>query len=113
MKCRGTYPSDQYYLHISVLVQARMGLSHTSRTGTGSSELLSNFTVAFIAETKNSAATTRNNPELSSKNDDRADFHRFEMVCRGACLGRSNGDVSSGMSAPSRGDSNPDDNDAH
>ena len=61
---------------------------------------------------KNSAAAIRNNPKLSSKNDDHADFHRSEIDCRGAHLGGSSGDVSSWMSTPSGGDSNPDDNDA-
>jgi len=66
----------------------------------------------FIAEKKNWEATTKNNPKLSSRNDDRADFHRSEIVRRDARSGCSSGDVSSGIAAPSGGDSNPDDNDA-
>ncbi|SRR6266702_495735 len=85
------------------------GTSFTSRIGTGSSELLNHLTDMFIAEKKSWEATTRNNPKLSSKNDDRADFHRSEIVRRDASSGCSSGDVSSGISAPSGG---LDDNDA-
>jgi len=74
--------------------------SITSRIGTGSSELLSNLIVIFIAETKHSAVAIRSNPRLASKNDDRAKLHCFCPVVR---PGSSNGDVSSGVSPPSGG----------
>ena len=88
-------------------------ITHTSRIGMGSYELLTNFlTEIFVAETKNSATTIINRPKLSSMNDDRTDFHRSEMVRRGARLGCRSGEVSSGMSAPFGGDSSSDDDDA-
>lgn len=90
-----------------------IGASHTSRIGTGSCELLSNLTVEFIAKTKGSAAATIKNPKLSSKNDDRVDFHHSETVRRGARFGCRSGDVSSGMSPPSLGrDVDSEDDDA-
>ena len=78
--------------------QLRIGLSvqdasHTSRVGTGSSELLSHLTDMFIAEKKNWEAATNNNPKLSLKKR----FHHTKMDRRGVCLVGSSGDVSSWM----------------
>jgi len=68
----------------------------------------------FVAEKKNWEAATNNNPKLSSKNDDRAEFHHSEIVRRGVCLGCSSGDASSGIDArsPPAGNSESGDNNA-
>lgn len=97
------YHSDLDQLHIAKKKsQPCIGLSveddsHTSRVGTGSSELLSHLTDMFMAEKKNWEAATNNNPKLSLKKR----FHHTKMDRRGVYLVGSSGDVSSWMYARS------------
>ena len=60
-------------------------------------------TVEPIAEKKNWAAATSNNPDLLSRNDDRTVRHRSKILCWGACVrfGCNRGDTSFGMGGPS------------
>ena len=85
--------------HIGKIFSSGSGFpfrTHTSRVGTGSSELLSHLTDTFIPEKKNWEAATNNNPKLSSKKD----FHHAKIVRRGVCLEGSSGDVSFALIAP-------------
>lgn len=83
----GIYHPDPYQLYSSRLLrQLRTSIvlrvSHTSRIGTCSSNLLSHRTEMFDAERKNSAAAISNNPAFRSKNAGAFQCHRSERLRR-------------------------------